>query len=91
MDSHHMGRGRASVERALGHITAKTLVIGIDTDMLFPLAEQRYLAQFIPRARFLSMHSDYGHDGFLIETGQLTRILQTFLLQKTTTPSHVNP
>jgi homoserine O-acetyltransferase len=78
MDSHHMGRGRASVEYALVQITAKTLVIGIDTDMLFPLAEQRYLAQFIPRARFTAMHSDFGHDGFLIETGQLTRLLQPF-------------
>lgn len=79
MDSHHMGRNRHSVEWALQAIRARTLVIGIDTDVLFPLSEQRFLAQHIPRARFKAMHSTLGHDGFLVETEKLTALLRDFL------------
>lgn len=52
MDSHNVGRGRASVAAALGLIRARTLSIGITTDTLFPLREQQYLADAIPGAVF---------------------------------------
>jgi len=48
MDSHNVGRGRGSIEQALSSITAKTLVIGIKSDFLFPVNEQQLLAQHIP-------------------------------------------
>lgn len=79
MDSHNVGRGRESIEQALSLIKAKTLVIGIDTDVLFPIEEQRYLFQHIPQAAFAEFKSFYGHDGFLIETEQLTSVVKTFL------------
>lgn len=66
-DSHDVGRGRGSLEEALGSISAKTLVIGISSDILFPPEEQRILAKFIPGATYLEIESSYGHDGFLIE------------------------
>ena len=52
MDAHNVGRERGSVEQALGQITAKTLVIGITTDIIFPVAEQQFIADHIPGARF---------------------------------------
>ena len=78
MDSHNVGRGRHGVEKALSLIKAKTLVIGIKSDLLFPLEEQQYLFRHIPTAAFAELDSFYGHDGFLIETEALTNIITSF-------------
>lgn len=76
MDSHHVARKRSTtIEEALSQITSKTLVIGITTDILFPLSEQKFLAAHIPGASFVEIESDYGHDGFLIETKKLTQVI----------------
>jgi homoserine O-acetyltransferase/O-succinyltransferase len=76
MDSHNVGRGRGSVESALRTITAKTLVIGISTDILFPIEEQKFIAEHIPNAEYIEISSPYGHDGFLIEFATLTTLLR---------------
>lgn len=78
MDSHNVGRHRGSVEEGLGLVKAKTLVVGISSDVLFPVSEQRYIAQHIPNATYQEIDSFYGHDGFLIETGQLTQLIEAF-------------
>ena len=75
MDSHNLGRGRGSHMEALQAIRAQTTVIGIRTDVLFPLTEQRFLALHIPNAKYYEIDSNYGHDGFLIEKEQLRSIL----------------
>lgn len=78
MDSHQVGRGRGSTEAALRTIRTRCLFLGIDTDVLFPPVEQEYLARHVPDAQVSLISSDYGHDGFLIETGQLTPIIRSF-------------
>jgi len=78
MDSHQVGRGRGTVEEALQHIKAKTLVIGVTSDILFPLREQIYLAENIEEAQFATINSTYGHDGFLIETDQISQKIKSF-------------
>jgi len=80
MDAHNVGRKRISIPHALRQIKAKTLVIGIESDILFPLQEQQYLANHIPGAAFVSIHSPYGHDGFLLEFEQIQHYITTFLL-----------
>lgn len=79
MDSHHVGRNRASTEVALQQITANTLVIGIKSDFLFPVEEQQLLAQHIPGAQFAVIESDFGHDGFLIEFDTLEQLLKAWI------------
>ncbi len=79
MDSHQVGRGRQSVEQALKKIKAKTMVIGITTDILFPLNEQQLLAEQIPGARLKTIHSPFGHDGFLLEFEKISYLLHQFL------------
>jgi homoserine O-acetyltransferase len=79
MDSHDVGRGRGGVASALGRITAPTLVISIDTDILFPIEEQGVISRYIPNSRLEVMHSDYGHDGFLTEAVQIGNFLADFL------------
>ncbi|MDB5284989.1 MAG: homoserine O-acetyltransferase [Bacteroidota bacterium] len=76
MDTHHVGRGRNSVQEALAKIKAKTLVVGISSDILFPVSEQKFLADNISGAVYREIDSPYGHDGFLIETGQITELLR---------------
>jgi homoserine O-acetyltransferase len=80
MDSHNVGRSRNSVEAALQSIRAKTLVIGISNDLLFPISEQVFLAEQIEGAALERISSSYGHDGFLLEYAQLTKAIQSFLL-----------
>ena len=76
MDSHNIARGRKSIEAALQSIKAETLVIGIESDILFPIAEQKLLASTIPNARFEKIDSLFGHDGFLVEIDQFKKILK---------------
>ena len=79
MDSHNIGRGRESVQQALKTIGAKTLVIGISSDILFPTHEQELIAANIPNAELNVIHSTYGHDGFLLEFEQMKNIITNFL------------
>lgn len=79
MDSHDVGRGRESRESALSSIKSKTLVIGVSSDLLFPLTEQRYLAEHIPEAELGIIESVHGHDAFLIEYEQLNQLIDDFI------------
>jgi homoserine O-acetyltransferase len=54
-------------------------VIGIETDLLFPISEQEYLANKILKAQFGKIDSIFGHDGFLVENKQLTHLISDFL------------
>jgi len=79
MDAHNVGRKRPSVEIALQQIKAKTLVIGIESDLLFPVSEQEHLAEWIPNAWLGKIDSVFGHDGFLVENKQLTDLISDFI------------
>ncbi|MBS1634728.1 MAG: homoserine O-acetyltransferase [Bacteroidetes bacterium] len=79
MDSHHVARNRTpDVTGALARIRANTLVIGITSDILFPVSEQKLIAKNIPGAFYAEIDSFYGHDGFLIETHKLYTIISDF-------------
>jgi len=82
MDSHNVGRRRNSIEDALKKIEADTLVVGIESDILFPLREQQFLADAIPLAKFEKINSLFGHDGFLVEFDLLKKIVKQFVGQK---------
>lgn len=79
MDSHNVGRGRSSPAEALRKIKARTLSIGIRSDLLFPVEEQEYLAAHIEGAKFRVIESHYGHDGFLLEFEQIHQHITEFI------------
>ena len=81
MDNHHIGRGRKGIKEALKTIRANALVVGIDTDILFPVQEQRLLAEHIPNASLEIISSRYGHDGFLVEFDAMDKVIGKFLRQ----------
>jgi homoserine O-acetyltransferase len=79
MDAHNVGRDRGSIKNALSAINSKALAIGITTDILFPVNEQKLIGKYIPHGQFVEIHSHYGHDGFLLEFDQITKIINDFL------------
>lgn len=79
MDSHDVSRGRGSLQAALEKIEAQTLVIGIQSDVLYPIEEQEFLAKTIRNAGLLSIASDFGHDGFLLEYEKIEAALNKFI------------
>ena len=80
MDSHQLARGRGGdLMATLASIQTPTLIIGIKSDILCPLAEQKFMEAHMPNASLVAIDSMYGHDGFIIETAQITTHLKAWL------------
>ena len=79
VDSHNLGRGRGKVEDVLKQIKAKSLVVAITSDILFPPSDHQILIDNIPDVEYHLIDSDFGHDGFLVEHKQLNDIILNFL------------
>jgi len=79
LDTHDVSRGRApSVRDALSKIEQPALVLGIESDGLFTIAEQQEIAEGIPNARFGKIDSPEGHDAFLLQFEQVNKYLLDF-------------
>ena len=79
VDSHNLGRGRGCVEDVLAGIKAKSIVVAITSDILFPPSDHTILVDNIPNVEYHIIDSDFGHDGFLVEHRQLNNIILNFL------------
>ena len=79
VDSHNLGRGRGKVEDVLKQVKAKSLVVAITSDILFPPSDHQILIDNIPDVEYHLIDSDFGHDGFLVEHKQLNDIILNFL------------
>lgn len=82
MDAHNVGRQRGSVQKALQRLKAKTLVISISSDILFPTKEQEFIARNIDGAIYRDIDSTFGHDGFLLEYDQISNVITEFFGEK---------
>jgi len=78
-DSHNIGRNRGGVKAALKLVKAETLCIGITSDILYPPDEQKLVANGVSRGSYTEIDSFFGHDGFLIETSQVSEITKNLL------------
>lgn len=76
MDSQNLGRRRGDLQNVLARIKAKTLIVSIEKDLLFPQDEQEFLADHIKGAQVEMIPSDYGHDGFLIEGAKIGKLIR---------------
>lgn len=82
MDTHDVSRGRGSFEEVLGRIHTPVKIIGIDTDHLYPVQEQKELAGLLKNGEYKEIKSSYGHDAFLIEFEQINQIIEPFTQKK---------
>ncbi len=82
MDAHNIGRGRSGSGAALKRIKATALVIGIETDILFPVNEQFFIAENITGSTYRIIDSGYGHDGFLVEYWKIENCIVEFLVKQ---------
>ncbi len=79
IQSHDVGRDRGGVETALARYTGPALVIAVDSDRLYPLKNsQRIDAALSGSEGVKVVHSVVGHDGFLVESGQLNAFMAEF-------------
>ncbi len=78
MDSHDVSRGRGDLEEVLRGVRPRTLVVAIDSDILYWPAEQREVARLVPGARLAVMDSIHGHDAFLIDVDRVSDLVVEF-------------
>ena len=80
MNLHDIGRGRGGVAGALGSVRARVSVAGIASDRLYPLGQQREIARLLPGGDGVHViESEFGHDGFLLETGAVGNVVRSAL------------
>ncbi|QNK00800.1 homoserine O-acetyltransferase MetX [Dyella telluris] len=78
--------GNGSVMEGLSRIRVeKAMVIGVSTDILFPLEQQEQIAQGLSAAGagvdFVALDSPQGHDAFLVDIPNYSRAIGGFLGQ----------
>lgn len=78
MNAHDVARGRGDYRRVLASIRQPALVVSVASDVLYPPHEQRELAEWLPNARYATLDSPEGHDGFLIESRALAALIARF-------------
>ena len=60
-------------------IQTPVLVVGISSDVLYPVAEVRAHAECLPNARYWELESAHGHDAFLMDAAGLNMQVYEFL------------
>lgn len=81
LDTHNLGRGRGGCEQVLSEIKTPCLLVGIKSDVLYPIQEQRFISAHLPNVKYHEIESLYGHDGFLTEGEKLTGLIRDFMSQ----------
>ncbi|UIZ92552.1 homoserine O-acetyltransferase [Corynebacterium sp. CNCTC7651] len=88
LNRHDVGRGRGGLNKALHSINVPTMVVGVDTDILYPYHQQEHLSRNLGNLLAMAkLSSPVGHDAFLVEARQMDRILRNFITLTEQTPS----
>ena len=79
LDSHDLSRGRGTLIEVLEGIRMPILQIAISSDILFPIQEQRRVADHLANVNYHEIESLFGHDGFLTETEKINFLIEKFI------------
>jgi homoserine O-acetyltransferase len=84
MDLFDVAEHGGTVEAGLAHIRAeKNLVIGVETDFLFPLDQQEEIATTLRKlgrdVRYVTLPSVHGHDSFLVDYDRFCPVVADFM------------
>jgi homoserine O-acetyltransferase len=79
--------GELSLAEAFRPVKAKLLVLSISSDWLYPSYQSREIVEALTAndidVRYCEIKSNYGHDAFLLESGQMNYIIGNFLSRTT--------
>ncbi|GMG19794.1 unnamed protein product [Ambrosiozyma monospora] len=82
LDTHDVGRGRKEYDEnaatALQSRKQPALIIGIQSDALFTLSEQIFIAKNMPNSTLKKLNSPEGHDAFLLEFTEMNEMIMNF-------------
>lgn len=88
LNRHDVGRGRGGLNKALASSTVPTMIMGVDTDILYPYHQQEHLSRNLGNLLAMAkLSSPVGHDAFLVEARQMDLILRNFITLTKETPS----
>lgn len=90
LDTHDIGARAAASKReyddtqrdyraVLAALPQPTLIVGISSDILYPINLQAEMAALIPRSALYVIDSLHGHDSFLIEIDELNKVMAAWL------------
>lgn len=83
MDYFDLAHPHKKLEQAFANVKAKFLVISFSSDWLFPSYQSKEIVSACRRvgaeAIYTEIQTDYGHDAFLLESGQLSSLITNFL------------
>lgn len=85
MDMFDMGRGLPSLKDGLRKIVAPALVLGVQSDILFPVKQQKEIGDLLksignsPRVTYYELDAMYGHDTFLLDVRNVGRAIKGHL------------
>ena len=87
MDLFDLSDGSESMVDALQHLKQPVLIMGSQTDILFPVKQQRDLSKWIKESgnsqvSYFEMDSMYGHDTFLLNLNDVGTAMKGFLETK---------
>ena len=79
--------GEISLAEAFSGVKAKFFVISISSDWLFPAYQSKEIVDALiandSDVRYCEIKSNYGHDAFLLESGQMNYLIGNFLARTT--------
>ena len=86
MDWFDIAEHGGSVNAGMAKIKVKkALVIGVTTDILFPLRQQREIAESLEETgtevEYIEIDSVNGHDAFLIDDAHFSPVVEKFMTQ----------
>ena len=83
MDYFDLNEGYPSLRASLRRAVAKFLLVAFSSDWLFPPAQMKEIANALRSngsdVTYVQIASDYGHDAFLLEVEEMTRLISGFL------------
>ncbi|KAF9941143.1 homoserine O- acetyltransferase [Mortierella alpina] len=79
MDAHDVSLGRGDYEQVLQRIQQPVLVLGIETDILYPLSEIKAMSDMLPNSEMITVKAEEGHDSILLEHEQVNKAIVDFM------------
>lgn len=83
LDLFDLANGYRSLEAALDRIQCPTLVVGVSSDILYPVYQQRELVEALhsqgKSVEYTEIDTPHGHDGFLIDFPKMEPSLRRFV------------